>query len=348
MPSVYKWQKDSSFKFQAAFLNPDVKHKIDSFMCKYFDYTSTTSDSISSVTDEALESFNDIIYTASTKSLKKVSKGRAKHEKCKRKKWFDSDLAKMRRELLRKSKLYSKFPNNPYIRGSFFKFRKMYSRCCKSKCKEFKACIINKLDCMYDNDPEAYWKLVKELKEEDPHNDPSLKISADNWLSHFSELFKIKEKSSSQDNYFENILDSSLDFRTFSELDTRISEKEVLLAIRNLKNNKSASLDGIKNEMLNASQSSTLPCIIKLFNLNLSSGLYPKKWKVGYITPLYKGDDPNNSTNYRGITVIPCLAKLFNSVLNNRLQNYLDTNKIIKPNQIGFSQKQEQLIICLF
>ena len=33
---------------------------------------------------------------------------------------------------------------------------------------------------------------------------------------------------------------------------------------------------------------------------------------------------------------MPCLAKLFNSILNNRLQNYLDTNKIINPCQIGF------------
>ena len=33
---------------------------------------------------------------------------------------------------------------------------------------------------------------------------------------------------------------------------------------------------------------------------------------------------------------MPCLAKLFNSILNNRVQNYLDTNKIINPCQIGF------------
>ena len=50
---------------------------------------------------------------------------------------------------------------------------------------------------------------------------------------------------------------------------------------------------GIKNEMLKHSQSHTLPCIIKLFNIIFSSGIYPAKWKIGYIKSLYKGDDPN-------------------------------------------------------
>ena len=57
---------------------------------------------------------------------------------------------------------------------------------------------------------------------------------------------------------------------------------------------------------------------------------------MGYIKPLYKGDDATDPGNYRGITIMPCLAKLFNNILNNRLQNYLDTNKIINPCQIGF------------
>ena len=91
--------------------------------------------------------------------------------------------------------------------------------------------------------------------------------------------------------------------------------------------------------MLKNSQSYILPCIVKLFNLILSSGVYPLTWKTGYIKPLYKGDDPTLPDNYRGITVMPCLAKLFNSILNNRLQKYLDENKMINPCQIGFQPK---------
>ena len=57
---------------------------------------------------------------------------------------------------------------------------------------------------------------------------------------------------------------------TFSELDSRITDKEVLLAVRNLKNNKSAGLYGIKNEMLKNSQTYLLPTVL----LNYSASFY--------------------------------------------------------------------------
>jgi hypothetical protein len=48
---------------------------------------------------------------------------------------------------------------------------------------------------------------------------------------------------------------------------------------------------------------------------------------------------PTYPNNYRGITVISCLVKLFNSVLNNRLYSFLDCNSIIVKEQIGFQNK---------
>ena len=332
MPKSYKWFKDSPFLFQRAFDTDDVKQLVRKFMESSF----AIDNDVLSI-DQAVENFNSIIYTACSKSLKQ-SKG-VSNRKCKSKKWFDYDLFKMRRECIRKSALYSRYPNDPTIRGSFFKFRKLYNRCCKKKCKEFKTTLITQLDNMYENDPEAYWKLLKGLKEESNVSDPSQSIAAEDWLQHFSSLYDIKQSFANKNERFEKSLDSISHLRTFSDLDIRITNKEVLLAIRNLKNNKSSGLDGIKKEMLKHSQSHMLPCIVKLFNFILSSGKYPAKWKTGYIKPLYKGENPNVPDNYRGITVMPCLAKLFNSILNNRLQKFLDTNKTINHCQIGFQPK---------
>ena len=134
-------------------------------------------------------------------------------------------------------------------------------------------------------------------------------------------MFSLLLKDLISDFIFHNQLKDLTNLHTFSESDSRITDKEVLLAVRNLKNNKSTGLDGIKNEMLKNSQTYLLPCIVKLFNLILSAGVYPQYWKMGYIKLLYKDDDATDPGNYRGITVMPCLAKLFNSILNNRLQN---------------------------
>ena len=99
----------------------------------------------------------------------------------------------MHKELVRKSVSYSKYPDDPVIRGSYFKFRKMYSHACKKKKRAFQRDILEKLDNLSKNDPSEYWELVKELKDEDNNEDPSSKISPDVWISHFSNLFSVKK-----------------------------------------------------------------------------------------------------------------------------------------------------------
>jgi len=78
------------------------------------------------------------------------------------------------------------------------------------------------------------------------------------------------------------------------------------------------------------------PGLNKLFNIILSTGSDPTQWKVGYIKPLYKGNDP---ANYPGLCIMPCLSKVFNSILNERLQHYFDKYNIIHKAQIGFQPK---------
>ena len=56
----------------------------------------------------------------------------------------------------------------------------------------------------------------------------------------------------------------------------------------------------------------------KLFNAVLQLEIYPKEWKMGYTTPIFKSGDRFDSSNYRGITIMSCVGKFFNSILNHR------------------------------
>ena len=56
----------------------------------------------------------------------------------------------------------------------------------------------------------------------------------------------------------------------------------------------------------------------------------------GYHTNLQKQRGPKNPSNYRPITILSCLGKLFTSVLNDRLTSYLNKNNILNENQAGF------------
>jgi ABC-type phosphate transport system ATPase subunit len=72
--------------------------------------------------------------------------------------------------------------------------------------------------------------------------------------------------------------------------------------------------------MIKCSQSTLLKCLNKYMSL----GIYPEAWAEGYITPLYKTNDISDpSINYRRLTTTSSIGKLFNRVLNARLDTFL-------------------------
>ena len=59
--------------------------------------------------------------------------------------------------------------------------------------------------------------------------------------------------------------------------------------------------------------------LVNLFNRISDTGKYPTLWSFGLIVPIHKKDDRSKVENYRGITLLSALGKLFTSILNNRL-----------------------------
>ena len=80
-----------------------------------------------------------------------------------------------------------------------------------------------------------------------------------------------------------------------------------------------------------------LSAFTKLFNIVLTSGFIPDSWSQGIISPIYKNKgDKSSPDNYRGVTLLSCFGKLFTSILNNRLNNYLENMNILVEEQAGF------------
>ena len=67
------------------------------------------------------------------------------------------------------------------------------------------------------------------------------------------------------------------------------------------------------------------------------TGIFPDEWKSARVTPLYKNSDKlNDPTNYRPISVIPVVAKVFERVVYDQLYHYLTENRILSRYQSGF------------
>ena len=79
--------------------------------------------------------------------------------------------------------------------------------------------------------------------------------------------------------------------------------------------------------------------ILALFNYVFQSGKYPDVWSQGIINPVYKTGEMRCPNNYRKITLLSSLGKLFDSILNNRLCCFCkEAFEINNPWQNGFKQ----------
>lgn len=77
----------------------------------------------------------------------------------------------------------------------------------------------------------------------------------------------------------------------------------------------------------------SLPLVI-LFNTSLRTGIFPTIWKTAHVVPIFKSGDKACCSNYRPISILSCLGKLFESIVYDTL--YYHIHPHISPKQHGF------------
>ena len=106
----------------------------------------------------------------------------------------------------------------------------------------------------------------------------------------------------------------------------------------------------IINEFLKNSAKEMIRLICNYFNLILDTGIVPDTWTIGLIVPIYKNKgDIHDPDNYRGITLLSCISKLFTMAINHRLSIHLNENNLLGEEQAGFREGYFTLdhIFCL-
>jgi hypothetical protein len=111
--------------------------------------------------------------------------------------------------------------------------------------------------------------------------------------------------------------------------------KDVLI---NLDTSKALGPDSISPRILKEAADILTPHLCRLYNLSLNSKQFPSAWKIANVIPIHKKEDQSKVGNYRPISLLSILGKIFEKCLYKYIYNFIVSNKLLTPHQSGFTK----------
>ena len=210
----------------------------------------------------------------------------------------------------------------------------------KSK-EDYYSRLAHNLNSDQNKSSKSWWNLCKFFYtgKTNQHSIPSI-IDDDHVL--ISDL----DKAEAFNNYFSSVstvhnplsdIPDDMQGCASSMNNIYISSQDVKDVMKNLKLNKACGFDLITHTLLKESVDILYLPLSTLFNKSLSVNVFPAKWKMANVIPIYKSKDSSNITNYRPISLLSCLGKVFERCVFKHLFNYLREHKLISMYQSGFT-----------
>ena len=97
-----------------------------------------------------------------------------------------------------------------------------------------------------------------------------------------------------------------------------IAASQIVKVIKKLINNKATGIHDIPNKILKDNVSILSPYLEEIFNF----GVFPNEFKIGKVTPIFKSGEKEDLNNYRPISVLPTIARVFEKLLYNQLHKF--------------------------
>ena len=132
-------------------------------------------------------------------------------------------------------------------------------------------------------------------------------------------------------DYFQNINVAKSIFKS-------IQVQQIREAIGKLKTSQSFGDDGISSYLLKLAMPFIEDSLVYLFNTSLETSQFPDPWKIARVSPIFKDGDKTEKSNYRPISELPVVSRLFEKLVFNQLYQYWNGNCFINSNQSGFRE----------
>ena len=280
--------------------------------------------------------------------IDKVAPVKNKRIKRNSQEWFDSEISE---KVITWDKLFKKYKKTRLHVDKEIYNTARYSvqNLIAKKKKEF---FENKLkECI--GKPKYLWKAIKSLGLPNKSGGCIVGALAENQIVKHDTESVLKTFKSFYSNLAENLLAKlpkapnqytikfvsdyykKLSLSENFKLDS-ITEGYLLKLLKIFEVTKAAGIDQISGKFLKDGARILAKPISELCNLSMTLGRFPDACKIAKVNPLFRKGSKTNSSNWRVISLLPLLSKVFERVVLDQTEEFLSLNKVLFDYQSGF------------
>lgn len=115
-----------------------------------------------------------------------------------------------------------------------------------------------------------------------------------------------------------------------------VTDNEIVEMVRALITSKSCGPNSIQTHLLKTNLDYFLFPLKKIINLSFSDGIFPDLLKCANVCPIYKKNDKNKCENYRPISLLSNISKLFEKAMHSRIYEFFEESNVFYDLQFGF------------
>ena len=122
---------------------------------------------------------------------------------------------------------------------------------------------------------------------------------------------------------------------------------EVYKIISNLKNDCSSGHDNIPVRYLKTVVEYITSPLVHIINTSIDQEVFPKQWKISRVCPIPKNDNPTSIKDFRPISVLSVLSKVYERVILNHFCSFMEQQKFHNTNQLGLQESHSTNTLLL-
>ena len=244
--------------------------------------------------------------------------------------WINSYI---KRKIILKKIVHANYKrsNTERDRLSFVKLRDE----CKKLCRDAQKRYRDEVESTLNRNPKYFWKYVRNLKDTNSlpnalHLNNVQASNPDDISQLFSDHFRSVYSPPLQPNQLPDLPDLPSIGLNHIDIDT----SEIIDCLLQLDSSGGSGPDQIPYHFLTSCTFSIVKPLYKIFLNSLSSGVFPDLWKIGRVKPIHKSNDKTDITNYRPISILNALGKVFEKIVTTKLASALQP--VLTEHQHGF------------